>query len=115
MIIAGFLLWNQLEKVQFFERTFLLTNINIKIVLGMFFLIFSNISIRFTKKDFVWDSYTTIEIISTINKIKLIDKWEFAAMVLDTNIEIFIVYVAIMEVMIIYSTWKTQISLLQFD
>lgn len=41
MITAGFLLQDRLEKIGFFEKTFLLIDISIKIVLKMLFLFFS--------------------------------------------------------------------------
>lgn len=50
MIITGFSVQDKLKKVQFFEKTFLLANINIEVVLKMLFLIFSNINIRFAEK-----------------------------------------------------------------
>lgn len=50
MVIAGFLVQNKLEKVWFFEKTFLLTNTNIKLVLGMLFLTFLDVNIWFVEK-----------------------------------------------------------------
>lgn len=50
MVIAGFSVQNRLEKVEFFEKTFLLADISIKVVLEMLFLTFSDINIWFTKK-----------------------------------------------------------------
>ncbi len=50
MVIVGFLIQDRLEKILFFEETFLLANISIEMVLKMFFLTFSNINIRFVKK-----------------------------------------------------------------
>lgn len=45
MAIAGFLLQDQLGKIQFFEETFMLADTSIKMILGMFFLFFSNADI----------------------------------------------------------------------
>ena len=47
MVIAGFQVLNKLNHSRFFQKTFLLTNISIKVVLGMFFLSFSNVDIQF--------------------------------------------------------------------
>ena len=45
MAVAAFSLQNSLGKVRFFEETFLLTDTNMKVVLGMSFLAFSNADI----------------------------------------------------------------------
>lgn len=50
MVLAGFSVSNKLEKVWFFEKTFLLANTNMEVVLKMFFLIFSNANIQFGEK-----------------------------------------------------------------
>lgn len=47
MTSASFLLQDSQKRVWFFEKTFLLTNSNIKVVLGMAFLAFINIDIEF--------------------------------------------------------------------
>lgn len=49
MILASFLLQNSQKKFQFFKETFLLTNININIVLKISFLAFSNTDVGFTE------------------------------------------------------------------
>ncbi len=42
MVSASFLLQDRLERVRFFEETFLLVDTSIEMVLGMFFLALSN-------------------------------------------------------------------------
>ena len=44
-----FLIQDSLEKVQFFKKTFLLANTNMEVVLGMLFLFFSNVNVKFTE------------------------------------------------------------------
>ena len=51
MVIAGFSVQNRLEKVWFFEETFMSADTNIEVVLGMLFFTFSNADIRFAKKE----------------------------------------------------------------
>ena len=58
-IIAGFQVINKLGRAQFFQKSFLLANITIKVVLEMLFLIFSNVNIQFAEKKPTWRSYTT--------------------------------------------------------
>ena len=45
MIIIVFQILNKLGCFQFFQKSFLLTNIRMEVVLGMFFLTFSNANI----------------------------------------------------------------------
>ena len=45
MVIAAFQVVNKLDCSRFFQQTFLLPNISMKVVLGMLFLIFSNVDV----------------------------------------------------------------------
>ena len=45
MVIAGFQVIHKLGRARFFQKTFLLANTIMKVVLGMFFLTFSNADI----------------------------------------------------------------------
>lgn len=45
MVLASFQVENKFEKICFFQKIFLLTNINAKVVLKIYFLIFSNAKI----------------------------------------------------------------------
>ena len=47
MVLANFQIKEKLEKPWFFQKTFLLTDLNIKIVLRIPFLTFSNVNIKF--------------------------------------------------------------------
>lgn len=49
MVTAGFLMEDKLKQIGFFEETFLLANIHIEVVLGMSFLLLSNLDIKFMK------------------------------------------------------------------
>lgn len=50
MILTSFQVKNKLEKVQFFQDNFLVSNIGIKVILNIYFLIFNNIDKLFVKK-----------------------------------------------------------------
>ena len=52
MVIASFQIHNKSGRVRFFLETFLVPDKRIDIVLGMLFLTFCNIDIRFAKEDF---------------------------------------------------------------
>lgn len=52
MVIIEFSVYDKLEKIRFFEETFLLADISIEVVLGRLIFILSNANIRFIKKEF---------------------------------------------------------------
>ncbi len=56
--VAAFSIQDSLEKVRFYEETFLLGDTSIKVVLGMPFLAFSNSDIQFKAERLTWRSYT---------------------------------------------------------
>lgn len=65
MIIAKFLIQNSLETVCFFEKTFLLANTSIEMILRMFFLFFSNTDIEFADEKLIWRLYIAAETLLT--------------------------------------------------
>lgn len=71
----------------------MLANISIKVILRMFFLIFSIINFEFDAKKLTRRSYTVTNILPTTSQIELIDKTEFVKLVLDENSETFIIYI----------------------
>lgn len=98
MTSASFSLQDSQGRVQFFEETFLLVDTNIKIVLEMPFLAFSNTNVEFTKcGKFIWRSYTNAKALSTTNKVELIDKKKFAKAAMNKNLKTFIIYVSAFE------------------
>ncbi len=109
---ARFSLQNSLGRVWFFEETFLLTDTNIEVVLGMFFLALSNTKFQFGTKKLIWRSYTTAEALLTTSWVKLIDKKEFGKAVLNKNSETFVVYVATLKAMTIHLLSAAQIATL---
>ena len=50
IVLASFQIEDKLEKVRFFQKTFLLVDFSIEIVLKMLFLTFNNINIQFVRK-----------------------------------------------------------------
>ncbi len=97
MAIAAFSLQDSLEKVRFFEETFLLAYTSMKVVLGMPFLAISNADIQFGVEKFTWRSYTFAEALPTARRVELIDKHEFAKAALGKNSETFVVHFAALE------------------
>lgn len=111
MILASFQIEDKLKKVLFFQNAFLLANISVKVVLKMFFLIFSIINIQFTKKKLAQRFYTTAKALSTTKQIKLIGKKKFAKVALQKNMKVFVIYMTFIDLslMLIYLSKKTQI------
>ena len=53
MVLAGFQVEDKFRRIWFFQETFLLADINAKIVLGMPFFTFSNADVQFIEKKFI--------------------------------------------------------------
>ena len=99
MTSASFSFQDSQKMVRFFEKSFLLANTNMEVVLRMPFLALSNADVEFTELGkLTWRSYITVEALSTTSQIELIDKREFARVGLDENSETFVIHVAVLEV-----------------
>lgn len=104
MTLTRFSIYNNLKKIQFFEKTFLLTNISIKVVPKMPFFSFNNIDVEFAKlKKLIWRTYIAAQALPTTSWVKLNNKSEFAKVAIDKNFEIFVVYNATLKAMLIHS------------
>lgn len=91
----------------------MLANTSIKIVLKIPFLPLSNIDIGFTElKKLIWRFYTIAKGLSTTSRIELINKKEFARVVLDKNSEIFVMYISTLKAITIYLSLVAQITTL---
>lgn len=93
MVFAGFQLVDKLDRVRFFQETFLLADNSMEVVLGILFLTLSNVDIQFAEKKLTWRSYTAAEALPTTRRMELIDKKQFAKAALDENVEAFVVHV----------------------
>lgn len=109
MVIARFFLQNKLRRAWFFEKTFLLANTSMKMVLGRHFLSISKINIQFDDKSLIQKIYSAIKTLPITYWVKLINKKELARAVLNKNLETFVIHILILEAfgIVIYS--------LQFD
>lgn len=100
IVSASFSLLDDLERVWFFEKTFLLVNTSMKVVLKMLFLSLRNANIEFVELGkLIWRFYIITEILPTTSWIKLIDKREFAKTALDGSSKTFVMYVAALEIL----------------
>ena len=94
MVVAAFSVKNKVNRVKFFEKTFLMTNVNPKLVFRMLFLTLSVADVDFSGRELRWRTYTTEKVLSTTRRIELVGKKEFAAVVLDPKYETYIVHIA---------------------
>lgn len=101
MTLVVFSVRKSLRKVWFFEKTFLLVNTSMKMVLRMLFLFFSNANIKFTELGkLVQRSYNIVEALPTTSRVKLINKQELAKVALDENSKTSMVYAAASKILI---------------
>ena len=115
IVIASFQVIDKLNRVQFFQETFLLANISIEVVFKMPFFIFNNANTYFNKQELIWSSYTIAETLFTTRRIKLIYKQDFAIAALNKKIKDFVVYINSLDLrlsMTIHLVKKAQIALL---
>ena len=112
IVLASFQVEDKLEKPWFFQKTFLLVDFSIKVVLEILFLTFSNADIKFAQKEFIWRFYTIAETLSTIKQVKIIDRKEFAKAALHEHVEVFVVHMISLLTMAIHPAKKAQIVLL---
>ena len=113
IVIAVFQVINKLSKVRLFYKILLLANISMGVVLRMLFLSFNNANIQFVEKELIWRSNITAEALPTTKKVELIDKNYFANVVLDENIEAFVMHIKSLRLKImIHSITKVHIALL---
>ena len=98
MVIADCSGKNKLGRVRFFQKTFLLANIDLEVVLRMLFLTLSKANIRFAEQKLVWRTYMVAKALLTTRRVEIIDKKEFAAAALNEDNKIFVVHVAALAV-----------------
>ena len=111
MVLASFQVEDKLGRPRFFQKTFLLANLSIEVVLGMPFLTFSNANIQFAQKQLIQRSYITANAISTTKHVKIINRKEFAKAALDKHVEAFVLYMTFLLIITIYPARKAQIAL----
>ena len=113
IIIAAFQVKNKLSRARFFQEIFLLADTSMEVVIRMPFLTLINADIQFVEKELTWRSYTTKDALPTTCRIELINKKEFAKVLLDENVEAFVMHIALLTLkMTIHLAQKAEIALL---
>ena len=93
MVIAAFLVKNKANQVRFFEETFLVTNVSLKVVLGMLFFTLSGKDVDFLGREFRWRTYITKKALPTTRRVELLGKKEFAIAALNPEYETYAVHI----------------------
>ena len=93
MIVTAFLVIGKANQMRFFEETFLVASMSLKVVLGILFLTLSNANVDFLDWDLRWRSYTTNRALLTIKHIKLVGKKKFVTVALNLEHETYVVHV----------------------
>ena len=94
MVVTVFSVDNKVNRVRFFEKTFLVANVSPEVFLGMPFLILSDTNIDFSGWELRWRTYTTKKVLPTTRHVELVSKTEFAAVALDPEHETYVVHIA---------------------
>lgn len=99
--------------MSFFQKTFLVVNIAMKVVIKMPVLTLAKMKINFASQELNWRTYTLDKILSTTKRLQIIDWKKFTTLALAPDEEAFVIHVAYLEAKIlIYLAWKAQIALL---
>lgn len=101
IVLASFQIKNKLGRTRFFQKSFLVTENNMAMILNMVFLTVNNADVLFVKQELIQKSYIPAKILSIIKRIKIIDKKEFAEVALDKNFKVVVVYVATQEALLV--------------
>ena len=94
IVVIDFLVIDKVNRVRFFEKTFLVANGSPKIVLGILFFTLSDVDVDFLSPKLRWKIYITEKAFPTTRHVKLVDKKEFAVVALDLESEPFVIHVA---------------------
>ena len=93
MVVTVFSITDKANRVRFFEKSFLVANVSLKVVLGMPFLILSSANVNFLDRELRWRIYTIEKALPTTRHVNLLGKKEFAAAAFDPEYETFVIYI----------------------
>ena len=69
MVITSFQVQDKLERARIFQKTFLMADTRIDVVLGMPLLTLSNADIQFSEGDPTWRTYTATDALLTSKRV----------------------------------------------
>ena len=110
MVVAAFSVTDKANWIRFFEEIFLVANISLEIVFEMLFLTLNGADIDFSGRGLWWKTYTIEKAFPTIRHVQLVDKKKFAAVVLDSESETFLVHIASLSSVILPSVFLLELD-----
>ena len=78
MVIARFQVQDKFGKARFFQKTFLVADTSVEVVLEMLFLALSKAKVDFAERELTWKAYTIAEGLPTTKKVQIIGPKEVA-------------------------------------
>ena len=93
IVVVAFLVMDKSNQVRFFKKTFLVANVNLEVVLEIFFFILSDTNVNFLGRKLCWRTYTTKKALPTTRCVKLVGKKKFVAIVLNLEYKTYVVHV----------------------
>ena len=97
IVVAVFPVVDQANRVRFFEKTFLVANVSLKIVFKMPFLALSGADVHFLDWELWWRTYTIEEALPTTKRVELVYKKKFVVAALDPEHMTYIVHVGLVS------------------
>ena len=98
MVVSTFSILKKDNKERFFEKSFLLADVKLEILLGILFLTINNVNIDFQAWNLQWRSYIIENVFPTTIQVELIRKKKFAVTALDPGYRAFVVHVTVLSV-----------------
>lgn len=92
MVIIDFLLQDKLGRIWFLEETIFLADASMEVILGIIFLTFLDVDIRFAENKLVRRRFIAAKALPIIKGVELIDRRKFASTTLNKNKKTFLVY-----------------------
>lgn len=113
ILLFNFDFKNIKKKRQVFQKTFLVANIEIEVLLNLLFLAFSKVKIKFIDQKLSWKIDILKKTLLITKQMHMIDWKKFATIALAMNKEAFLLYIIYLECKIlIYIAQKALIALL---
>lgn len=91
IVLANFQFEDKQGKIQFFQKTFLVADTAMKVILKMAFLTFDKVKINFADEKLNQKTYFLDKSLLTTKQMQMIDQKNFMAAALALNKEVFIV------------------------
>lgn len=93
IIVFNFSLLDKNDRERFFQKSFLLADVKLGIVVGISFLILSNSNFDFQAWNLQSSSYIIVPVLSTTRRVKLIEKTKFTIAASNKEYKTLVIYI----------------------